>query len=41
MHDDELRPGIDRPRRKQYVIAVLVIIGLAALAYCIKLRGYW
>jgi hypothetical protein len=31
--DDELKPGIDKPRRGQYVIGVLVIFVLSALAY--------
>ncbi len=38
MHGDDVRPGIDRPRRMQHVAAVLVIIVLAALAYWLTLR---
>lgn len=33
-HDDEeLEPGVDKPRRGQYVIGVLAILLLAVLAY--------
>jgi hypothetical protein len=31
--DTELKPGIDKPRRGQYAVGVLVIAVLAALAY--------
>ena len=31
--DDELKPGVDKPRRKEYLLGVLVILLLAALAY--------
>ncbi len=31
--DDELKPGVDKPRRKEYLVGVLVILLLAALAY--------
>jgi len=31
--DDELKPGVDKPRRGQYVIGVLVILVLSALAW--------
>jgi hypothetical protein len=31
--DDELKPGVDKPKRGQYVIGVLVILLLSALAY--------
>jgi len=31
--DDELKPGVDKPRRGQYVIGVLVILLLSALAW--------
>jgi len=31
--DDELKPGVDKPRRGQYVIGVLIILLLSALAY--------
>jgi hypothetical protein len=31
--DDQLKPGVDRPRRGQYVIGVLVILVLSALAW--------
>ena len=31
--DDDLKPGVDKPRRKEYVVGVLIILLLAALAY--------
>jgi hypothetical protein len=31
--DDGLKPGVDKPRRKEYLIGVLIILLLAALAY--------
>jgi len=31
--DDELKPGVDKPRRWEYLVGVLVILLLAALAY--------
>jgi len=31
--DDELKPGVDKPRRGQYVIGVLAILLLSALAW--------
>jgi len=31
--DDDLKPGVDKPRRGQYVIGVLIIVLLSALAY--------
>jgi len=31
--DDELKPGVDTPRRGQYVIGVLVILALSAIAW--------
>lgn len=34
--DEDLRPGVDRPRRVQYVIAILVIVILSAIAYFCK-----
>lgn len=34
--DDKLQPGVDRPRRMQYVIAIIVIVALGAAAYFIK-----
>ncbi len=34
--DDNLQPGVDRPRRMQYVIAVIVIMVLSAVAYFYK-----
>ena len=30
---DELKPGVDKPTRSQYVLGLLVILGFAALAY--------
>jgi len=33
MHDDELKPGVDLPTRRQYTIGVIVILILAALTY--------
>jgi hypothetical protein len=31
--DDELKPGVDKPRRKEYLVGVIVILLLAAIAY--------
>jgi hypothetical protein len=31
--DDDLKPGVDKPRRKEYLVGVLIILLLAALAY--------
>jgi hypothetical protein len=31
--DDELKPGVDKPRRREYLVGALVILLLAALAY--------
>ena len=31
--DDELKPGVDKPRRKEYLVGVVVILLLAAIAY--------
>jgi hypothetical protein len=31
--DDELKPGVDKPTRGQYLIGVLVIVLFAVLAY--------
>ena len=31
--DDDLKPGVDKPRRKDYLVGVLIILLLAALAY--------
>jgi len=31
--NDDLKPGVDKPRRGQYVIGVLIIVLLSALAY--------
>ncbi len=36
--DDNLQPGVDRPRRMQYVIVIIVIVLLSAAAYFFK-RG--
>lgn len=36
--DENLQPGVDRPRRGQYVIAVIVITVLSIVAYFWK-RG--
>ena len=38
MHD-ELRPGVDRPRRGQYVVLVLIITLLAVLGYFYRRGG--
>jgi len=38
MHD-ELRPGVDRPRRNQYVLAVLVIILMAIAGFLYRRSG--
>jgi len=40
MHD-ELRPGVDRPRRGQYVIGVLLITLLTIAAYLYRRSGEW
>ncbi len=34
--DEELQPGVDRPRRGQYLIAALVIVILGVIAWMIK-----
>jgi hypothetical protein len=31
--DEKLKAGVDKPTRRQYVVGVLVILLLAALAY--------
>lgn len=31
--DDELKPGVDKPRRKEYLVGAIVILLLAAIAY--------
>jgi len=31
--DDELKPGVDKPTRRQYFIGVVVIILASVLAY--------
>lgn len=36
--DENLQPGVDRPRRGQYLIAVIVITVLSIVAYAWK-RG--
>lgn len=36
---DELKPGVDRPRRGQYVIAVLIIVLLTIAAYFYRRSG--
>ena len=37
---DELTPGVDKPRRWQYPVGVLIIVALAALAYTLlRLQG--
>ena len=33
MQDDDLVPGVDRPKRWQYPVAVVIILVLAALTY--------
>ena|GEM_PF-1979348 len=38
-HEDELKPGIDKPRRGQYVIGVLVILVLTLVAYWWRWRA--
>lgn len=38
MHD-ELRPGMDRPRRGQYVVLVLIITLLAVVGYFYRRGG--
>jgi hypothetical protein len=32
--DDDLKPGIDKPRHKQYLIGVACILLLALIAWC-------
>jgi hypothetical protein len=36
---EELRPGVDRPRRSQYVLAVLIIILLAIAGFLYRRSG--
>ena len=36
MSDPELRPGVDRPSRRQYVAGAVIIVLLAALAYWLR-----
>jgi hypothetical protein len=37
---DELRPGVDRPKRWQYAVAAVIIIALAGVAYwMLRARG--
>lgn len=31
--DDDLKPGVDKPKGRHYLVGVLVILLLAALAY--------
>ena len=31
--DDELKPGVDKPKRGQYAVGVLFVLLLSALAY--------
>jgi hypothetical protein len=31
--NDELKPGIDKPRRGQYLVGVLIILVLSAIAW--------
>lgn len=38
MHD-ELRPGVDQPRRGQYVVLVLIITLLAVIGYFYRRNG--
>jgi hypothetical protein len=32
-NDDELKPGVDKPRRGQYILGVLIILVLSAIAW--------
>lgn len=34
--EQKLQPGVDRPRGRQYVIAIIVIVALGAVAYFYK-----
>ncbi|WP_373058686.1 hypothetical protein [Gemmatimonas sp.] len=36
---EELRPGVDRPRRSQYVLVVLIIILLAIAGFLYRRSG--
>lgn len=36
---DDLRPGVDKPRRWQYPVVVVFILLLALLAYRLKAGG--
>ncbi len=36
---DELIPGVDRPRRRQYLVAVVIIMLLTIAGYCYRVSG--
>ena len=38
--DDDLIPGVDKPKRWQYPVGVLIILGFALLAYLLWRGGY-
>jgi hypothetical protein len=34
MADDRLEPGVDKPKRWQYPVGVLIILAMALITYC-------